>query len=544
MHVLNAVQQDFIATHPGAAPLEFVPTEYYNTTSSSYKQVIASTLDPKVITEWTGDGVVVPQITGSQAQAARQVFGHPILVWDNYPVNDYSTDRLFLGPYSGRSADLAQYLTGITANPMIEEEASKVALYGAGAYFWNPPGYDHDPSAAWLTGIKMIGGRVWPALKVFAENNYSSTLNSQESPALTPLIAAFWQAWTSGTGVRAAAARLAGYFGQMAAAPGQLRSGLGNPDFLTEAGPWLDKLGLYGQAGRDAVAMLLAERAGNGAAAASERDQLNALLSRIGAISQQVAPGVMDPFLAKAVQASEQSAMAHVTVGTGSPLARPGTPVTVTTTVTAAGSDALTGVRAGLTAPAGWQVAPAHPASLGTAVPGASVRAQWTVTAPGQRRSRRWHADRVGVVRRGGHPPGGARQRLGDGSLRLAGQHIRQRRHHRRRQRVARRPERGPGRGWVHVLRAGPGHPWSDPRRQLQLRRGQVHLAGRPRRATRQHTCQRPGRHRHRLGQHARAAQRRHLRDQPGRAAPVRSSTPTAAPSRSPSPIRTGRSVR
>ena len=382
VHVLNAVQQDFIATHPGAAPLEFVPTEYYNTTSSPYKQVIASSLDPKVITEWTGDGVVVPQITGSQAQAARQVFGHPILVWDNYPVNDYSTSRLFMGPYSGRSPDLAQYLTGITANPMIEEEASKVALYGAGAYFWNPPGYDHDPSAAWLAGIKMIGGRVWPALKVFAENNYSSALNSQESPALAPLIAAFWQAWTSGTGVRAAAARLAGYFGQMAAAPGQLRSGLGNPGFLTEAGPWLDKLGLYGQAGRDAVAMLLAERAGNGAAAANELDQLNALLSRIGAISQQVAPGVMDPFLAKAVQASEQSATAHVTVSTGSPLARPGTPVTVTTTVTATGSDALTGVQAGLTAPAGWQVAPAHPASLGTAAPGAPARAQWTVTAP------------------------------------------------------------------------------------------------------------------------------------------------------------------
>jgi hypothetical protein len=381
VHVLNAVQQDFIGTHPGAAPLEFVPTEYYNTTSSPYKQVIASTLDPKVITEWTGDGVVVPQITGAQAQAARQVFGHPILVWDNYPVNDYATGRLFMGPYSGRSADLAQYLAGITANPMIEEEASKVALYGAGAYFWNPPGYDHDPSAAWLAGIKMIGGRVWPALKVLAENEYSSTLNSQDSPVLTPLIAAFWQAWAPGTGLRAAAA-LTGYFDRMAAAPGQLRSGLGHPDFLSEAGPWLDKLGLYGQAGRAAVAMLLAERAGNGAAAARDHDQLDALLSRIGAIPQQVAPGVMDPFLAKAVQASEQSAVARVTVSTASPLTRAGVPVTVTTTVTGTGSDSLTGIRAGLTAPAGWQVAPARPASLGTAGPGGSVRAQWTVTAP------------------------------------------------------------------------------------------------------------------------------------------------------------------
>lgn len=382
VHVLNAVQQQFIATHAGAAPLEFVPTEYYNTTSSPYKQTIASTLDPKVIVEWTGDGVVVPQITGSQAQTARQVFGHPILVWDNYPVNDYATDRLFLGPYSGRSADLAQYLAGITANPMIEEEASKVALYTAGAYFWNPPAYDQDPVAAWLAGIRMIGGRVWPALKVFAENNYSSTLNSQESPALTPLIAAFWQASGSGTGLDAAAARLTGYFNRMAGAPGELRSGLGNPDFLTEMAPWLDKLGLYGQAGRAAVAMLLAERAGDGAAATRDRGQVDALLARIDAIPQQVAPGVMDPFLAKAAQAGEQSAAAHVTVSTDSPLARPGTPVTVTTAVTATGGGTLSEIRAGLTVPAGWQVAPAHPASLGSAAPGASVRAQWTVVAP------------------------------------------------------------------------------------------------------------------------------------------------------------------
>lgn len=106
---------------------------------------------------------------------------------------------------------------------MIEEEASKIALFTAGAYYWNNGNY--DPQAAWLAGIKDIGGAVWPALKVFAENSYSSTLNPAESPALTPLIAAFWQAQDSGTGLAAAAARLDSYFSQMAAAPGQLRAG-------------------------------------------------------------------------------------------------------------------------------------------------------------------------------------------------------------------------------------------------------------------------------------------------------------------------------
>ena len=380
VHVLNAVQQQFIDTHPGAAPLEFVPTEYADTSATPYKQTIASQLDPHVVVEWTGDGVVVPRITGPQAAAAKQVFGHDILVWDNYPVNDYTTSRLLMGPYTGRDPALGQDVTGITANPMIEEEASKVALFSAGAYFWNNGSY--DPQAAWLAGIKDMGGSVWPALKVFAENNYSSALNPAESPALTPLIAAFWQALGSGSGLDAAAGQLESYFSQMTAAPGQLRSGLGNADFLSEAAPWLDKLGLYGQAGQAAVQMLLAEQAGDGSAAAGYRNQFDGLRSRLGAIPQQVAPGVMDPFLAKAQQQSEQSKAAHVAVTPSSPLARPGGSITVTTTVAATGSAPLENASAGLTAPAGWQVTPAGPAQLGTIAPGKSAQAKWTVTAP------------------------------------------------------------------------------------------------------------------------------------------------------------------
>jgi hypothetical protein len=128
--------------------------------------------------------------------------------------------------------------------------------------------------------------------------------------------------------------------------------------------------------------MLLAEQAGNGTAVGSDRAGLDSLLTQINAISQQVAPGVMDPFLAKAVQASERSAVAQVTVSTASPLASPGKPVTVTATVTASGGDSLTGIQAGLEVPAGWQVTPAGPMSLGNTAAGGSVRAQWTVTAP------------------------------------------------------------------------------------------------------------------------------------------------------------------
>lgn len=101
-YLLNRVNKEFIATHPGAQPLQMVPTEYYNISESAYKTALSEQLDPDVLVEWTGVGVVAPTMTVAQADTARKVFGHPILTWDNYPVNDYATDRLLLGPFNGR----------------------------------------------------------------------------------------------------------------------------------------------------------------------------------------------------------------------------------------------------------------------------------------------------------------------------------------------------------------------------------------------------------------------------------------------------------
>jgi hyaluronoglucosaminidase len=303
-YLLNRVQHDFIDTHPGAARLEMVPTEYYNVSDSPYKTAIRADLDPKVIVEWTGVGVVPATITGDQAQQAEQVFGHDILVWDNYPVNDYTPNRLLLGPYTGREAAMTRHVVGVTANPMIEAEPSKIAEFTSGDYLWNSAAY--QPRAAWLAAIRYLGGAAAPALKIFAENNYSSILNATESPTLSPMIDAFWAAYDSSDSLDAAARALTDYFAAMAAVPGQLADGMADPAFTGEAKPWIDKLGLYGRAGGIAVDMLTAQRAGDGATAWQDRIALDAARSRLAAIPQQVAPGVMDPFLTRAIEASNR----------------------------------------------------------------------------------------------------------------------------------------------------------------------------------------------------------------------------------------------
>ncbi|MDQ1027934.1 hyaluronoglucosaminidase [Streptomyces umbrinus] len=293
--LLNSVVDGFVEAHSDLAPLEMVPTEYSDLADSPYKTALREKLDPSVVVEWTGDGVIAPTISAEQARRARELFGHPVLLWDNYPVNDYATSRLLLGPYTGREAGVADVVTGITANPMVQAEASKLALFTSADFAWNPDAY--DPRASFLASVADLGGRAAPALRIFAENNYSSPLNSTESPTLTPLIKAFTKALDSGDGLAAAARKLRAYFTSMAAAPGQLRAHLGNSGFLEETSAWLDKLGACGTAGDTAVRLMVAQVAGDDDSVRTLYGQLQSQRKELDSIPQQVAPGVMEQFL-------------------------------------------------------------------------------------------------------------------------------------------------------------------------------------------------------------------------------------------------------
>ncbi|MDX3752012.1 beta-N-acetylglucosaminidase domain-containing protein [Streptomyces sp. AK08-02] len=295
--LLNAVVKDFVAAHDDVTPLEMVPTEYSDLADSPYKTALREKLDPSVIVEWTGVGVIAPSISTEQARQARELFGHPILIWDNYPVNDYTTSRLLLGPYTGREAGVATQVTGITANPMIQAEASKLALFTSASYAWNPKAY--DPRAAFLASVKDFAANASTAaaLRVFAENNYSSLLDATESPTLTPLLKAFTTAYESGEGLDKAARALTTYFAAMAAAPADLRANLANPRFLSETSAWLDKLGAYGEAGRTAVRLMLAQANGDSDAVATLYARLQSQRRQLDSVPQQIAPGVLDRFL-------------------------------------------------------------------------------------------------------------------------------------------------------------------------------------------------------------------------------------------------------
>ncbi|ROQ59399.1 hyaluronoglucosaminidase [Streptomyces sp. 840.1] len=299
-YLLNRVNKEFIATHPGAQPLQMVPTEYYNISESPYKKALSGQLDPDVLVEWTGVGVVAPTMTNAQADAARKVFGHPILTWDNYPVNDYATDRLLLGPFNGREKGLPGRLAGITANPMIQPYASKLSLYTVADYSWNDAAY--DPRTSWGKGLKEYAGgdaRTEQALRAFADVNYSSALNTDKAPELAAEVARYWKSGDS--------KRLATVLGNLGAAPARLRAALPDRGFIDDSGPWLDATEAWATASRTALRMVEAARAGNGAQAWELRQQLPAQVERAtsfvytglggGKVPVHVGDGVLDGFV-------------------------------------------------------------------------------------------------------------------------------------------------------------------------------------------------------------------------------------------------------
>jgi hyaluronoglucosaminidase len=307
-YLINKFVTGFVDTHPGAQELITVPTDYAGDADSAYREVWKASLTPDVLVYWTGVGVIPQTISAAQASATAAEFGHQILVWDNYPVNDYQPTRLFLGPLVGRAADLSSQVAGFTSNPMQEAAPSAVPLFTTADYTWNPAAYDDAPQAAWDAGIDSYGGRAAAALQVFAETNQSTPRigTLPESPRLASLISAFWAAYTadSGTGItpglRRAAAALTAAWDQIAVASRVIDRRDPHRDFTAEAAPWLRKSGVEGQAGATAVRYLLATKAGAAGAAGADQARLTALGGQAAAIPVVVGEGVFQAFMLRA----------------------------------------------------------------------------------------------------------------------------------------------------------------------------------------------------------------------------------------------------
>jgi len=244
-----------------------VLADYDGTDDTEYLQGVRSEggLRDGIQVLWTGTAVVSRAIA---SEDAREYAGHVgkdrVMVWDNYPVNDYAggaegrSIRLFLGPYRGRAPDLPKTVSGIVANPMSQPRASRIALGALARYLEDPAGYDHE--AAWRASVETEGGpaAVTDALAALAENSRASTLDREESPVFVERRDAFLTAYDEGAFWPASAARFRAELDRERDAPAVLHEH--RPNLTAEAAPFLDQLRANADAARAGVDLLAAQR--------------------------------------------------------------------------------------------------------------------------------------------------------------------------------------------------------------------------------------------------------------------------------------------
>ncbi len=197
-------------------PLIFCPQAYSGTPSESY----FSEFDHGTTIEIGGVQQDVPavaeeveimytgsQIVGNVDDDVNTKFydasGRYPYFWLNWPVNDYTDSTLFLGKAEVLKAN-NQTLNGLVANPMVEEELSKVGLFQIADYAWNIEAFDVD--ASWAASFKYVDSEIGEALGIVAKHMsypkdgvyHQLGLTWEESEYLTPYIDALKTKFESG----------------------------------------------------------------------------------------------------------------------------------------------------------------------------------------------------------------------------------------------------------------------------------------------------------------------------------------------------------
>ena len=137
-----------------------------------FLDTVAEFLPPHVSCFWTGPKVVSTAITLPHVQSIAQRIRHPLLLWDNYPVNDLSMrEEMHIGPLQGRDPRLSEVVYGHLSNPLLQEELSFIPLATCFDYAREPLSYNAEES--WARVIRERWGAAalhpWYALRSFCE---------------------------------------------------------------------------------------------------------------------------------------------------------------------------------------------------------------------------------------------------------------------------------------------------------------------------------------------------------------------------------------
>ena len=259
---------------------------YYIAIPDEYTYSLGSTLDPEIPCMWTGGDICDRDISLSKISSYSSGILRKPFFSDNYPVNDYCTTRLLMGPLTSRNKEIVTHLyEGFLENPMNQAEASKIALATIADWAWNP--YDYDPERSWTNAIMLVAGKKgYAPLRLFCEQNRSSFLHPEESLELNRMIDAYFYESTNKNLIP-----LRRYVQHISTIESDLNQTIANKKLLDEIKPWSRKLDLYGKAMVLALEIQNPEKDTPIAEQWAKFNQLKGMLSQITAIPVDVAGG-------------------------------------------------------------------------------------------------------------------------------------------------------------------------------------------------------------------------------------------------------------
>ncbi len=256
----------------------FTPTSYSGVADNSYWATLKAHLMAGVPVIWTGPYVLSSTISTQNADAVQTDIGHPLVLWDNYPVNDYTYvidhhPQLFLGPVLGRSSSLPAHLRGYLFNPMLQPYASEIALFTGASYLRSPAHY--DPSQAWQKALlDQSGPSGLAAFKSFAGANSVSFLDTHPRDGLDINTVAFWNTVNQGGDVTRTA--LYREFSRWPLDAKKMEETLPAP-LYREMAPWIAIYSREGQLGVEVIDQLKSKTSATSSAADKYLQQQSAI---------------------------------------------------------------------------------------------------------------------------------------------------------------------------------------------------------------------------------------------------------------------------
>lgn len=285
VELLNYINRNFIQAKGDVRPLIMCPSDYNHSRwhpETAYLETLGEKLDADIHIMWTGDRAL-SDITADNLTWVQTIIKRKPYIWWNFPVTDFSNDRILMGEVSGITPAIQTDASAFVSNPMEYAEASKLALFSVANYTWNVNAY--DAKASWLEGIRSLLPDAAEAFACFCRHSSATGeahFPKAESECIRPAADRFVKQYTqSGNWQAEDMQTLKDEFDQMALAADELKLSESNPTLTHEITPWITAFGLWAQMGQEALA--LAE-----VAKAQEHEQSVRILKRMHVLQRLI----------------------------------------------------------------------------------------------------------------------------------------------------------------------------------------------------------------------------------------------------------------